>query len=42
VESALGKGSPFHVTLPLTGNEGLGKVSILSRAGYLSYPVMAT
>jgi signal transduction histidine kinase len=29
VESAMGKGSTFHVALPLTGNEGLGNVSIL-------------
>ena len=29
VESVMGKGSTFHVTFPLTGNEGLGNVSIL-------------
>jgi signal transduction histidine kinase len=29
VESAMGKGSTFHVTLPLTGNESLGNVSTL-------------
>jgi signal transduction histidine kinase len=28
VESAMGKGSTFHVVLPLTGNEGLGNVGI--------------